>query len=42
MAPQIEQLLRVLGPSTPGASPSKRSQDPKQMLQQIEQMLDSF
>ncbi len=45
MAPEIEQLLRVLGPSTPGASPSKRSQDPTQMLQQIEQieqMLDSF
>jgi len=41
MAPQIEQLFRVLGPSTPG-SPSKRSQDPKQVLEQIEQMLDSF
>lgn len=42
MAPQIEQLLQLFGPSTPGASPSKGSQDPKQMLRQIEHMLDSF
>jgi len=47
VAPQAEQIMRLLGPSTgaapsPGSSGSSMPRDPAKVMKQLEQMLDSL